>query len=183
MNMRVARSSLYLLLAFNVAKVQAQTNLEPEYKFKAVYLYNFLQFIEWPPQAFQGESWPIVVGVVGNDAFSGMLEQTVKDETIRDRPVIVRRISGVEETKACHVLFIAKGEEKNLHDILSKIKGKPILTVSETVEFVRQGGAINFYLEGNKLRFEVNLSAVKAANLVVSSKLLRLARIVEPANR
>jgi hypothetical protein len=167
---------------FALQNVQAQMNSSSEYNFKAVYLYNFLQFIEWPRQVFSNDSSPVVVGVLGNDLLSNLLEQTVKNETIKDHAVAVRRLSSLDEIKTCHVLFISRAEEGKVPEILTKIKGKPILTVSESEGFAQNGGAINFYVEDNKLRFEINLEAVKAANLVVSSKLLRLAKIVEPEN-
>ena len=170
---------LFICALFTVS-VTAQVGTSTEYKFKAAYLYNFLRFVEWPHQAFADKASPIVIGVLSNDAFSTLVEQTVNNETIRGRAVVVRRLSGIEGAKSCHILFISRSEQKNLHEILDMLKGKPVLTVGEIGAFARSGGAINFYFEGNKLRFEINPEAAKSADLVLSSKLLRLAKIVEP---
>lgn len=160
----------------------AQVDAGAEYKFKAVYLYNFLQFVEWPKQVMHDDSSPIIVAILGNDLLDSLLEQIVKNEKIKGHPVTVHRLSDIDEMKTCHVLFISRTEEKDIQQILKKIKGAPILAVSEAKGFARMGGAINFYFEDKKLRFEINLDAVKTADLVLSSKLLRLAKIVESEN-
>ena len=80
--------------------------------------------------------------------------------------------------KKCHLLFICSSEKDNLTDIIDIIKNKNILTVGETKDFLKTGGIINFLLDDNKVRFEINLSAAKKSNLIIRSQLLRLAQKV-----
>jgi hypothetical protein len=86
----------------------------------------------------------------------------------------------VEEIKTCHVLFISRSEAERLEKILASLKGRNILTVSDIDDFAVHGGMIRFLIENNKIRLRVNLEAARSANLVISSKLLRPAEIVEP---
>jgi len=176
---RLSLSAAFLLCLFWVTNVQAQVGTTAEYKFKAIFLYNFLQFVDWPQSSFREQSSPIVVNVLGNDMLGNLLEETVKNDTVKGHPVVVQQLATIEDSAACHVLFISRSEEKNLKTILRKIKGKSILAVSETDGFAQMGGTINFYFEGNKLRFEINLESARDADLVVSSKLIRLAKIVD----
>ncbi|HZS08826.1 MAG TPA: YfiR family protein [Blastocatellia bacterium] len=146
-----------------------------EYDLKAVFLYNFTQFVEWPSKAFPNSSAPIIIGVLGADPFGRSLVETVQGETVRNRRLVVEHYSRVEEIKTCHVLFISQSEAGQLDRILSNLKGRSILTVGETPDFTQRGGVIGFVTEKNKIRLRINLAAARAAELTISSKLLRVA--------
>jgi hypothetical protein len=148
-----------------------------EYDLKAVFLYNFTQFVEWPPEAFANESAPIVIGVLGEDRFGGSLDETVRNEKVRNRRLVVQRYLRVEDIQTCHILFISRSETRRLDQILEKLKlrGKSILTVGESEGFTQQGGIIGFTTEQNRIRLRINMEAARMANLIMSSKLLRVA--------
>ena len=158
----------------------AQTAPAQEYQLKAVFLFNFAQFVEWPPQAIPDRQVPLVIGVLGEDPFGAYLDETVRDEKVNNRPLAVQRYRRVEEIKSCHVLFISRSESDRLDEIFAGLKGRNILTVSDADGFAQRGGMIRFVTEKNKIRLRINLDAAKAANLTISSKLLRPAEIVGP---
>lgn len=149
-----------------------------EYQIKAVFLYNFAQFVEWPPQAFASETAPLVIGVLGEDPFGPELEAAVKEEKLGRRSLEIRRFRRVEEIATCHILFISRSESPRFERILSSLQGRSILTVSEVEEFTRRGGMIRFLTENKKVRMRINPDAAKRAGLTISSKLLRPADIV-----
>jgi hypothetical protein len=169
-----------LLCLLCPSALPAQVDQRTEYKFKAAYLYNFLQFIEWPDQAFPVADSPLIVGVIGDDPFEGALQQTMQDENVNGRKVSVQRISKIEDATHCHCIFIPRSKRDQLVQLLSILDSKHVLTVSEIEGFADLGGGINFYVQDNKLRFEVNTDVLQKAKLKVSSKLLRLARVVKP---
>jgi hypothetical protein len=146
-----------------------------EYDLKAVFLYNFTQFVEWPPRAFPDSSTPLVIGILGADPFGKILDEVVRGEVIRNRKLIVQRYARPEEVKTCHVLFISRSETGRLDQLLASLKGRNILTVGESGGFTQQGGMIGFATERNKIRLRINLTAAKEAGLIISSKLLRVA--------
>jgi hypothetical protein len=150
----------------------------PEYKLKAVFLFNFVRFTEWPPSAFATEDSPFIIGILGADPFGKTLEQTVKDEVANGHPIEVRHYKTVNEIKKCHVLFISSSESYHLDSILSALRGRSILTVGDVEGFADKGGMVRFSKEDNKIRFRINVEAAKAENLSISSKLLQLADIV-----
>ncbi|TAK57824.1 MAG: YfiR family protein [Bacteroidetes bacterium] len=180
---------LVLLLPFIIGILFANHGIEgnidakSEYKFKAVYLFNFLQFIEWSPEAFQTSKSPIIIGILGDDPFRGTLEQTLEHETINGRTIQIQRMNNIEKIKNCHLVFIPKSERAQLDVLFSNFKNKNLLTISEIEGFAERGGCINFFIEDNKLRFEINVDAVHDAGLQVSSKLLRLAKVVSTKSR
>ena len=172
----------FALLLCAGQSASAQTNTSKEYKVKAAFLYNFAQFVEWSPAAFSDAQSPMVIGVFGDDPFDGYLDELVRGEKVNGRVLRVHRCHSVEEikTNTCHVLFISKSEMGQLDGILASVKGRNILTVGEAEGFTRRGGMIRFATEQGKIRLRINMEAAKAANLTISSKLLRLAEIVRP---
>jgi hypothetical protein len=150
----------------------------PEYRLKALFLYQFAQFIEWPSAAFQAAEAPFIVCVLGEDPFRALLEETVHDEQVKGRQLVVRRHRRVEDLDSCNIVFIAQSEMTSLEAILAALKGRAILTVGDSGRFAERGGAIQFVTASTKLKLRINAEAAKAADLTISSKLLRLVDIV-----
>lgn len=165
-----------LLFAGNL-KLSAQTAVSPEYEIKAVFLFNFARFVDWPAKAFPDADAPFVIGVLGEDPFGSYLDETLRGEKVNGRPLTVQRYHRVGEIRACQVLFISRSEADRLEQIVASLRGRGILTVGDTDDFAARGGMIRLATEKNKVRMRINLDAVKAANLAISSKLLRVAEI------
>ncbi len=157
-------------------------------KVKAAYLYNFAKFIEWPDQASEDDQAPFVIGVLGEDPFGRILDDTVKGKKIAKRPIEIRRLRwSKQEDRAklerCHILYISESERHRTDHIISVLEERPLLIVSDIHEFAHSGGMIGFVLEKGRIVFEINREALERARLKASSKLLKLARIVEPKRR
>ncbi|MGH9350479.1 MAG: YfiR family protein [Vicinamibacterales bacterium] len=150
----------------------------PEYLIKAAYLYNFALFVEWPADAFPTPTAPIVIGVVGADPFEAALDRTIRDKRVNNRPVVVKRLGWAQDLRTCHILFVSSSEAARAPELRTRLDGLPILLVGETPEFARRGGTINFTIDDNKVKLEVNVDAARRARLNISAKLLRVARIV-----
>src|ERR1700741_2837366 len=97
------------LLLFSALNASAQT-ASREYQVKAVFLFNFAQFVDWPPAAFSGADAPLVIGILCDDPFGPYLDETVRDEKVADRPLEIQRYRRVDEIRTCHVLFISRSE-------------------------------------------------------------------------
>jgi uncharacterized protein DUF4154 len=163
--------------------VAAQSVRASASEVQAVFLFNFAQFVEWPPEAFSDSQAPLVIGILGKDPFGSFLDETVRGEKVRGRTFRIERYRRVDDVKDSHILFISRSETKRLEGILAALKGKPILTVSNADDFERPGGIIRFILDQSRIRLSVDLEAAQAARLTFSSKLLRSAEIVPPSGR
>src|SRR5437762_9789101 len=130
--------------------VSAQSASSREYQVKAVFLFNFAQFVDWPTQAFAEAQTPLVIGVLGEDPFGAYLDETVRGEKVNRRPLSIQRYRQVSEIKTCHVLFISHSETNRLEEILAGLRGRNILTVGDTEGFAGRGGMIRFITEKNK---------------------------------
>jgi hypothetical protein len=157
---------------------KAQTQPLSESQIKAGFLFNFTKFVEWPPDAFAGPGVPIVLGIVGDNPVTDLLTETAAGKTVNGRAVIVRRFKEGEDLRSCHIVFVSSSEEKHAPQILGRLKGSQALTVSETSGFAQSGGMINFFIEGNKVRLEINLDAAVRARLRISAKVIAVARLV-----
>ncbi len=166
-----------LLLLLNSLALHAQTPPSREYQLKSAFLFNFIQFVEWPSTSFTADTEPFVIGVLGENPFQSFLEELVSGEKVNGRPVTVRYFKNAGEVKTCHILFINQAEIKKMGRLAEDSKTNSILTVSDAPGFLDYGGMIRLFIKDNKIKMQINPEASKAAGLVVSSKLLRLAEI------
>jgi YfiR/HmsC-like len=168
------------LLLFVFGNLSSQAQASREYQLKAVFLYNFAQFTDWPTDAFAGDKSPIVIGVLGGDPFGQALNDTVRGETVRGHPLLVEHYRHADEIKTCHILFISQVEIRHWDDIVKATKGKPVLTVADADGAVSAKAVIRFAVANNKVHFRINQDAAREENLTLSSKLLRVADVVPP---
>jgi len=171
---------LLALLLLGEWATWAQPAVPKEYQLKAAFLFNFAQFAEWPRTAFTNTDSPLCIGVLGENPFGKALEETVQGETIHGHKLAVRHSRQIEDLKDCQMIFISKSEKSRTAEILSTLRSHPVLSVSEIEGFARRGGVINFYLDGNKVRFEINPAIAQREGLKMSSQLLSLGKIVQP---
>ncbi len=148
-----------------------------EYALKSVFLYNFCRFIDWPAVAFSSPREPLVIGVLGDDPFGSMLDEAVKGERFRGRGIQIEHYRSPREIGRCHLLFVSGAEGSRMNEILAATAGRSIVTVGESEGFVQRGGMIALAADGDRVRLLINPAALRAANLDVSSKLLRVAEI------
>ena len=160
-------------------QVRAQQPKPSEYKVKAIYLYNFGKFVQWPgDRDAQGPSGSFLICVLGKDPFGGLLESTIKGEEINEMHLVAKRVTSPADTAGCRILFISLSEEQRLANILEDLQSKPILTVSDIPNFCDRGGMIQFELKEGKIRFAVNLTAAEKPGLALSSQLVKVATSV-----
>jgi hypothetical protein len=152
-----------------------QRSKPSEYAVKAAYLYNFGKFIDWPATAAQPPDASFDICVLGQDPFGTALASTVANETLAGKRVVARQVPVAQDAINCRVLFISSSEDKRLKQILSSLGRASVLTVSDLPEFTERGGMVQFVLQGDKVRFEVNSASTERAGLTLSSDLLRVA--------
>jgi hypothetical protein len=166
------------LLALSTATMQpAPVAPANEYALKSVFLYNFCHFIDWPESAFASPNEPLIIGIVGEDPFGSLLKEAVEGETYHTRPIVIEHYRAAKDIKHCHLLFVGRTENSRVDAILAAVASKSVVTVGETEDFLNHGGMIALPADRNRVRLRVKPAAMRAANLNVSSKLLRVADI------
>ena len=169
-------AGLALCLFFLAAPVASYSEnpQAQEYEIKAAFLFNFARLVEWPGDAFRVHDKSFEMCILGDDPFGSSLEP-LRDRTIGGRNVSITKITDISESSACHLLFIASSESIRLPEIISFVKKRPVLTVSDIKGFEKEGGIIAFFLMENRVRFRINIDAARQAKLKISSYLLEVA--------
>jgi hypothetical protein len=144
---------------------------------KAVFLYNFAKFVQWPADAFQDSRAPLVVGVVGTDAFGDVLANTMNGKKVNGRLVEVRSGRTLDALGRCHILYIGGSEEERLAQLLEAVSPS-VVTVGEIDAFLTSGGILQIAIIQNRVRFAINTARAEQAGVRISSKVLTLSRIV-----
>lgn len=179
---RVARAASALLRAAVLALLstgggeaaRAQVAAPSEYDVKAAFLYNFARFGEWPAKAF-ADATRLRLCIIGGDPFGAAIN-AVAGKPVGERQVEVVRLDAADDARSCQIAFIAGS---NPMAVARRLERLPVLTVAENPDFARSGGAIEFNLVDNRVRFAINPAAAQRAGVTLSSQLLRLATIVE----
>jgi hypothetical protein len=155
------------------AQPSGQTPLEVAVK--ATDLYKFAAFVDWPASAFAGPAEPAVLCVAGDDPFGAVLDQAVRGQRLGPRPIVVTRLERVDRAAGCHILFVSPSRRQGLADALDKVRGQPVLTVTDAAADAAARGMIDFVLKDSRVRFRIDPRAAERSGLVISSKLLDLA--------
>jgi hypothetical protein len=161
--------------------LQAQEAKPTEYQVKAAFIYNFLQFIDWPMKPNRNPGPFINLCILGENPFGNTFE-AYQGETIRKRKFSIRQSQSLSDLKECQVVFIGNSEKGRVPQIIKQANDLGILTIGDSEKMTHQGVMINFYMERDKVRFEINIEAARRAGFTISSHLLKLARIIrEPS--
>lgn len=170
--------TLFLLTAISSP---AEPTYHTDSQVMAAYLYNFGKFVKWQGDRSPGPA-ALEICILGKDPFGAVLDSTVAGERVDARKVKIRRLSKIEESFECSILFISSSEEDRLNPILAEAQHSGMLTVSDIPHFVERGGVIGFVMRQDKIRFEVNRGTAEQSHLVLSSELLKVAsRVIEKA--
>jgi len=146
-----------------------------EYELKAAYLYNFALFTTWPQEKMADGNPNMIFCVVAQDAQSASISN-LQSKKIRDRSILVRQISLPEEGRGCHVLFFDANAMEAVPKLLEAVRDTGTLTVTDMPDMMRKDAVISMVIENGRLAFDVNLFNARRARLILSSKLLKLAR-------
>ncbi len=191
--------ALVLFVVPVAANAQADSERIKELQVKAAFLYNFVRFVDWPEERMPDNNEPIIVGIVSSEGINKAFD-LIKNKKIKNKKIVVKEFKGLDKLekskekddpewnqkidafKKCHILFFFDSPKKeNLGQITEALSGSCVLTVGQTAGFLVDGGGnINFLLEDEKVRFEVNLITAKRNNIKIRSRLLKLAkRVIE----
>ena len=177
----VTRTLIVLMMIHSLflSHAYAEDEAYNEYHIKAAFLYNLTLMIKWPEERKKEEvSDPLVICTLGQDHFGKLLD-TIEENTVRRRSLVLKRNIELKQSRQCHVLFIVRTEQNNLKKIFKYTDGLPILTVGESPKFANLGGMVNMVKRRNRVKLEINLNVLKQAKLYANARLLVLAKIVE----
>ena len=165
---------LLSLLAYNVKAQMIQA--DPNARIKALFIYQFTKYVEWPAGSKGGE---FVIGVVGNSSVVSVLEQMATTKKVGAQPIVVKKFSSASQVSGCQMLYLCSDKSSDFTAVLSKLKGKSTLLITEASGLAKKGSVINFVLQDNRQKFELSKNNASKFGLSVSSSLTQLAISVD----
>ena len=166
---------LLMLLLAGFSEKQAKAQLANEYQVKAAFILNFAKFVEFPGDSFS-DGPMLVIGVLGDDPFGSTIDQIMNGSNANGHRLVVKRLHWGDNLRSCQILFISSSEKKRLGQILDGLRGASVLTISDVSNFNQSGGVVRFFIQDDKVRFEINADAASQARLKISSKLMALSK-------
>ncbi len=146
---------------------------------KAAYLYNFLQFIEWPENNNDKSSTQISIAFISNNTSAELMEAltTLSHRKIGAKPINVERYESLEQLPSIDysVVYIDKEMEFIEPRVIKMFEGQPVLTIGESEQFINQGGMIRLYQNNRRIFFDLNVNQSKESGLRIPSKVQRIA--------
>ncbi len=173
--------ALITLLLFGVSLLgfAPKAHAQSEDQVMAAFLLNFARYVEWPKDAFETPDSPVSICVVGAVAFSDVVSRTVSGKTVEDRRVAVHAISQFDQFADCHILFIGRSFKKTHVESVPALQGLSVFSVADREGFAAAGGVANFFRAKSRIHFAINPVAANKSGLKISSRLLRLAKVVK----
>jgi hypothetical protein len=180
-----------VLSALAPCQAQREDDVDRGPDLKAAYLYNFGLYTVWPAKAWESTRDYFVIGVLGSDALVPLLNQVYATKTLQGKKILVKHFANPAKYTPCQILFITEEPgpgrkdtaEERLSAVLKRAQEGHVLLVGESEGMVLKGAMLSFFIEDNRMKFEVNPARAHEAGLQLSSKLLRIGKIVENPDR
>jgi hypothetical protein len=153
-----------------------------EFAVKATFLVKFATFVEWPPGSFESDTSTFNLCILGADPYGGRISQAATGQAVGRHPIVLRQIARAEARSNCHAMFISGSASQDVDDALKAVAGTPILTVTDST-LDAAAGVIHFVIANDHVTFDIDNVAAARNGIVISSKLLSLARKLTTAQR
>lgn len=168
--------SIFILLFIFSSGFKLNNNIDTNAKIKAVFIYNFTKYIEWPQTYKEGE---FTIGIIGETPLYSELIKMTETKKVANQTLEVKKFSSPADVTKCHILYVSKDKSSSLGDIIKQLKNNSTLLVTEENGLMDKGAGINFIIKDNRQKFELNKSNVERYKLKVSSNLEALAFTVK----
>ena len=145
----------------------------PEGKIKAALIYNFMRFVDWPEE----QNATGVICVIGVKQEYRQALKFLTTQQLNQKNITLREINGGKSGEvlgSCQIIFVTTvATDKQKQKIINSAGNA--LIIAEDSGLNESGVMINLIRDKRKIGFEINMPNVKASNIRISSKILRLA--------
>jgi len=160
---------LFIIISFSFSKMSEQV-----LKKQVVYFEKLAYFIKWPKE--KSNINPLIIGIIGDNPYKDYLNIAYANRDDDKRKVIIKKITTLDEISKCHMLYIGELKSFTLKEIIDASYG--VFLISHTAGFGEKGVHLNYYIQGDKLKFEINPYSSIRNSIRVNAKLIKLAKIV-----
>lgn len=158
-----------LMISVTTITLQGQTE-----KVKAMFVYNFTKYVQWPAASQTGT---FLINVYGNSPIFDELVKISEMKSAGAQPIVVKRVATPSEIANPHIIYVSANRQADIDQIIKQVSSKPTLIITESKGMIEKGAAINFILVDNKQRFEIKRDNITGKGLKISSELEKFAII------
>jgi YfiR/HmsC-like len=158
----------------------AEPEIYTESAVKAVFLYRFADYVQWPAEALAPRKFTIAV--LGADEVATHLQELLPNHPILGLPAQVKQITEVRQLGDAQTLYVGKDYHGSLRALIAALRDRPVLVVSDVQGGLEAGSAVNFVLSEQHVRFEISTVAASQARLKISAELLAVASRIKAGN-
>ncbi len=156
-------------------RFQQPSSFDVNSKIKALFLYNFTRYFEWPEKKKEDS---FVIYVVGkNENLITELKTMASKKKVGNQDIEIKNSAMYDPSVLSHIIYFTPDIIKPVTDAASKNKNKGALVVAETPGACKAGASINFIVSENKLKFEYNKSTAVKAGLKTNEDFKALAAV------
>ena len=170
----ISTALLYGLISH--AGVGAASAQQSEEILKAAFLYNFVSFVDWPNHVASGNQKKLLCYVGEAGPVVAFLREIVRRHDAKDVTMTIEQKNRDASIEPCHILYVSDLNKADIDYLVGKSEGLPVLVVSDTDDFVERDGMIGMFMDGSKVRLEVNTATLKKSGLVIDSDLMELVK-------
>jgi hypothetical protein len=150
-----------------------QSKLENPNRVKAAFLRNFAHYVKWPKTAFESAESPWHIGVVGDTSLGEVLESALRGRIEQSRRFEIHTADFLNKLPPCHIVVIAFEDSRKRRAALAELKDKPVLTVGDAEDTLKDGGIVRFELS-DRIQMSVNLDQARAVSLNIPTEMLEV---------
>lgn len=172
----------FWLILITIPVIASQNHSEDEHLFKAIFIYNFAKFTDWPEAVWKEHNAPLVLCTTGKDELVDGLNW-LGGKVVSGHIVHILSLKNTVDSKSCHVLYIALSEQGHYKDILKSMEGRSVLTISKIPHFAGSGGIVELYRKDARTLFIIDLGLARKVGLMLSASLLNMAVVVGEAKQ
>lgn len=175
---RVVKSwkSVCVLFLFFLTAIPSGAQSADNYAVHANIIYHFTKYIDWPASRKTGD---FIIGVYGDSPLYDELKKNVANKMVGTQKILIKKIGSVEATQKAHIVFVSEEMSGSIKKISTETKDNSVLVVSEQEGFAKRGSCINFIIESERLKLEINQTNIEQRNLSIASELLQLGKVIK----
>jgi hypothetical protein len=152
------------------------TVLSQEGKFKALFMYNFTKYLEWPAEKQKGD---FVIAVYGKSDITQELKIISGKKRVGSQPIVVKEINSSSNLSNCHIIYVPTNQSAKINEIKSKCSQKGTVLITDKPGLAKTVSGINYVKINGKQSFEINKTILEKQGIKINSSLLALGVLVQ----
>ncbi|OFX89033.1 MAG: hypothetical protein A2W99_02500 [Bacteroidetes bacterium GWF2_33_16] len=149
----------------------SQNALAQNEKFKALFMYNFTKYLEWPESERQGN---FVIVVLGETSLADELKIIAEKKKVGFQTIVIHKISSLDQLPKCHIIYIPDSKTSLINEIKNKLASSSTVIIADNPGAIAKGAGINYVVSSGKQLFEISKTNLEQHSIKVGADLLAL---------